>query len=322
MKTILYICESYMEYEQQVINLIEKELNYNCIYIDLNKYEYNYKNLLERFYGKTIYPLFFKENYKKRKTVENIIKDIEKLEKKIDIIFYIRPTIRMKRLLKYLKEKNIKMISHQWDSLKKVGDDGSYIKYFDKNLFFDKQDAIKYNGYFLPNFYIKERVEKLEEEYDIYTIISHGKHGNRIEQLEEIAKNLKEKNIKFLFLVYTKEKNIKSEYLTIIDKPISLKENYNNMLKSKVILEIGDKKNQGGLTFRAIDSLGLKKKLVTNYDFVKEYDFYNPKNIYILRDENIEIPVEFFEQEYEEVDKKIYEKYSGKSWIKNIFMEE
>lgn len=322
MKNILYIGESYMGYEKQVINLIEKELNYNCIYIDLNRYKFDYKNLLERFYGKIIYPIFFKENYKKRKTIDNIIKDIEELKEKIDIIFYIKPTIKMERLLKYLREKNIKMISHQWDSLKKVGDDGSYIKYFDKNLFFDKKDTIKYNGYFLPNFYIEEKVEKLEEEYDIYTIISHGKHGNRIEQLEEIAKNLKEKNIKFLFLVYTKEKNIKSEYLTIIDKPISLKENYNNMLKSKVILEIGDKKNQGGLTFRAIDSLGLKKKLVTNYDFVKEYDFYNPKNIYILRDENIEIPVEFFEQEYEEVDKKIYEKYSGKNWIKNIFMEE
>lgn len=311
-----------MGYEKQVINLIEKELNYNCIYIDLNKYKFDYKNLLERFYGKIIYPIFFKENYKKRKTIDNIIKDIEELKEKIDIIFYIKPTIKMERLLKYLREKNIKMISHQWDSLKKVGDDGSYIKYFDKNVFFDKKDTINYNGYFLPNFYIEEKVEKLEEEYDIYTIISHGKHGNRIKQLEEIAKNLKEKNIKFLFLVYTKEKNIKSEYLTIIDKPISLKENYNNMLKSKVILEIGDKKNQGGLTFRAIDSLGLKKKLVTNYDFVKEYDFYNPKNIYILRDENIEIPVEFFEQEYEEVDKKIYEKYSGKNWIKNIFMEE
>lgn len=322
MKNILYIGESYMEYEKQVINLIEKELNYNCIYIDLNRYKFNYKNLLERFYGKIIYPIFFKENYKKRKIIENIIDDIENIREKIDFIFYIRPTIRMERLLKYLRGKNIKMISHQWDSLKKVGDDGSYIKYFDKNLFFDKKDAIKYNGYFLPNFYIEEKIEKSEEEYDIYTIISHGKHGNRIEQLEEIAKNLKEKNIKFLFLVYTKEKNIKSEYLTIINKPISLKENHNNMLKSKVILEIGDKENQGGLTFRAIDSIGLKKKLVTNYEFIKEYDFYSPKNIYILRDENMDIPVEFFKQKYEKLDKKIYEKYSGKSWIKNIFMED
>lgn len=322
MKTVLYIGESYMGYEKEVIELIEKELNYKCIYLDLNKYRYKYKNIIERFYGNIIYQLFFKESYKKRKIIEKIIADIEKIHKNVDIIFYIKPTIKMERLLKYLKEKKIKMISHQWDSLKKVGDSGSYKKYFDKNIFFDKKDAIKCSGQFLPNFYIEKRIDFIKEEYDVYTIISHGKHGNRINQIEEIAKKLKENKIKYLFLVYTKEKDIKSNYLTIIDKPISLEENYNNMLKSKVILEIGDKENQGGLTFRAIDSLGLRKKLITNYEFIKEYDFYNPRNIYILKDKETDIPLEFFEKKYQELDKEIYEKYSGKSWIKNIFMED
>lgn len=319
MKTVLYIGESYLGYEKKVIKLIETVLGYNCIYIDLNKYQYKYKNIFERIYANSFYRFFYKRIYKKEKITKQIIKDIDKIDNKIDIIFFIRPTSRILSLLEYLKSKNIKMISHQWDSLKKVKDNGEYTKFFDKNIFFDEKDALKFKGKFLPNFYSEINDKNELVEYEIYSIISHGKNGNRIIELEKIAKNLFENGLKYLFLVYTKEKNIKSKYLTIINTPISLEENYQNMKKSKIILEIGDLENQGGLTFRAIDSLGLKKKLITNYGFITNYDFYNENNIFVLKENCYNIPKEFLESEYKELDDKIYKKYSGETWIRNIF---
>lgn len=318
MKKVLYIGESYLGYEKEVKKLIESNLNYEVIYIDLTKYEYNYKNFFERLYAK-IFFIITNKNYKKEKAIDNLIKDVKIIEDKIDIIFFIRVTDKLERFIKYLYSLNKYMIYHQWDSLKKLKDTGKCIKYFNKASTFDEEDAKNYNMEFIPNFYLKKHIlNKNELEYDLFTIISHAKNGNRIKILEKIALKLKEKNIKYKFLVYTKEKNIKSENLIIINKPISIEENYNLMRKSKVILEIGDDINQGGLTFRAIDSLGLNKKLITNYKFIENYDFYNPNNILIWND-NIEINIDFFKKEYQKLDEDIYFKYSDEEWIKRIF---
>lgn len=318
MKTVLYIGESYLGYEIKVKKLIEEKLGYNVIYVDLTQFEYNYKNIFEKIYAK-IYFLFTKKKYRKEKMIDSLLKEVKKVEHKIDIIFFIRATDRLERFVKYLYSLNKYMIYHQWDSLKKLKDTGKCIKYFNKASTFDRQDAIDNNIKFLPNFYINDK--KLDEnklEYDLFTIISHGKNGKRIDILEKIALKLKNKGIKYKFLVYTNENNVESKNLTIIKKPISLEENYHFMKKSKIILEIGDNFKQGGLSFRAIDSIGLKKKLVTNYDFIKDYDFYDENNIFVLNSD-LEIPDEFFKSEYRILDDSIYIKYSGETWIKEVF---
>ena len=86
------------------------------------------------------------------------------------------------------------------------------------------------------------------------------------------------------------------------------------------MLEIGHPQ-QKGLSFRAIDSLGMDKKLITNYEFIEDYDFYNRNNIYILKDNNIEIPVKFFKNDYQEIDNKIKNNYKDKEWIKKMFFQ-
>lgn len=319
MKTVLYIGESYLGYEQEVKKLIEEVLNYRVIYLDLTKYEYSYRNSFERIYTKLFFKLIKKQDFKKEKMIKSLIEDVKKIEKEIDIIFYIRATDRMEKFIKYLHGLNKEMIYHQWDSLKKIKDSGKCVKYFHKASSFDKENAQKLGIKFIPNFYLnKDLKEKEEIKYEVFTIISHGKNGKRIDILEKLAEKLKKGNISYKFLVFTKEK-IKSKNLTIIDKPISIDENYKLMKQSKIILEIGDKINQGGLTFRAIDSLGLRKKLITNYDFIKNYEFYNSNNIYILKENIDEDILEFFKKEYKPLPEKIYEKYSGEFWIKNIF---
>ena len=318
MKKVLYIGESYLEYEKEVKKLIEEKLGYNVIYLDLTKYEYSYKNIFERMYSK-IYFLLTKKNYKKEKMIDNLIKTTKKFENEIDIIFFIRATDKLERFIKYLYSLNKYMIYHQWDSLKKLRDTGNCIKYFNKASTFDKQDAKINNIEYIPNFYLeKNRLNEDKIEYDLFTIISHGKNGNRLNILEKIAQKLENKKIKYKFLVYTKEKDIISKNLTIINEPISLEKNYEFMKKSKIILEIGDNINQGGLTFRAIDSIGLNKKLITNYKFIEECDFYDLNNIYILK-EDLEIPMNFFETKYKKLNKEIYKEYSGETWIKKIF---
>ena len=73
------------------------------------------------------------------------------------------------------------------------------------------------------------------------------------------------------------------------------------------------------MSFRPFEAIGLKKKLITNNIEIKNYDFYDPQNIFVIEDiENISISKDFFESEYKELPKEIVEKYFIKNWIETI----
>ena len=60
-------------------------------------------------------------------------------------------------------------------------------------------------------------------------------------------------------------------------------------------------------------------KLITTNKDIKNYDFYNPNNIFVWDENTKEIPDSFFELQYQELPKEIFEKYSLKTWIKTVF---
>lgn len=69
---------------------------------------------------------------------------------------------------------------------------------------------------------------------------------------------------------------------------LTFEDNIAHINKTKTLLEIV-KENQTGLTMRTLESLCFKKKLITNNKNIENYEFYSPKNIFILgKDENIE----------------------------------
>ena len=74
---------------------------------------------------------------------------------------------------------------------------------------------------------------------------------------------------------------------------------------------------QLGLTIRVLEALGAKKKLITTNEDIVNYDFYCPENIY-LYDGKIDMNNVFFKEDYKEVSQGIYEKYSLRSWLKEI----
>jgi hypothetical protein len=48
------------------------------------------------------------------------------------------------------------------------------------------------------------------------------------------------------------------------------------------------------LIFRVFEALGYKKKLITNNQDITSYDFYNENNIFVITNENYQIPLDFF----------------------------
>ena len=88
--------------------------------------------------------------------------------------------------------------------------------------------------------------------------------------------------------------------------------------KTNIILDVNDRKQQG-LTIRTLETLLAGKKMITTNKDIVNYDFYNRNNICVIDRKNITIPISFFDNEYENIDKEILYKYSVKGWIDDVF---
>jgi hypothetical protein len=88
--------------------------------------------------------------------------------------------------------------------------------------------------------------------------------------------------------------------------------------QTNVILDlIRDK--QSGLSFRIFEAMAYQKKIITSNAYVKDYDFYNPNNILILDENNVQIDSTFFVTPYQPIPEEIYQKYTLSHWVNTIF---
>src|SRR5690606_39098696 len=91
-------------------------------------------------------------------------------------------------------------------------------------------------------------------------------------------------------LVGKKAKTNKIKGLEVIEKGIPFSEIFKYSENSKIVIDIAHA-NQKGLSMRPFEALGLKRKLITNNTDIKNYDFYNPNNIFIIENfDNLDIP--------------------------------
>ena len=228
------------------------------------------------------------------------------------------------------KQKKAKFILYIWDDLhitKKFNFD-AISPYFDEIVSYCPQDSEKYGFRYRPTFYTNYYLYKGQKKQ--YQISMMGtSHSGRV----NIWCNLINKYNTFLSKTYLylvcgtvkdllmgkiflKKQGLKSEDLHIFS--VSLKDSAEIMMRSQITLDI-PQTGQMGVTMRTYESIAAKTKLITTNPYVKDYDFYNPNNICIIDKDNPEVPKEFWDTPFEEVDEQIMEKYTVKQWVKDIF---
>ena len=224
-----------------------------------------------------------------------IVNDIQKKFFKSKLIFWLWNKVddKKKEYLDYLKSKKIEIWS------------------------FDKEDCNKYNLKYNTQFYFMldtKRISKINKK-DIYFI---GGDENRIEILEKLNEEFEKMNIKCEINILKQrfKKYSLNQRKLLINKPISYGDVIKNVMESFCILEI-NRKNQSGLTLRVMESLFLEKKLISNNKNLKNYKFYNPDNIFILREDlsNIEEIKNFLKIPYKKIDEKIKKEYLITEWV-------
>ena len=250
-----------------------------------------------------------------------------------DYIFFVNPDAVTKKSLNNLKSifPECKFILYMWDSVKNKGAE-KIIECFDNKYSFDSDDCDKYKMKFRPLFYADTFERKFPQSSFKYDVSFIGTvHSDRAKILWDIKDYCEKNNLNYYFYLYVPGKLLL--YLRLLfnkdlrkwDKKYIHTESVKKEAVAKVsastrcVIDINHPK-QSGLTMRTIEMIGLKQKLITTNENIKNYDFYCEENQIAINRKKIVLDKEKMIQEYVEIPEEIYKKYSLSSWVNDIFL--
>lgn len=240
-------------------------------------------------------------------------------------------------IIKYVRERNkhCKLYYWMWDSVAFSGKALLYngVKHWKKLnklrsrynfeiLSFDKSDCKKYNLIFHRQIIpvIKNLDVKIGDKYSIY-FCGHDK--GRVSLLKKLGHIFVSYGFKPHFDIvpgkdgYVDNKGCES----FIHKCKS--KSYLDFLTSELshgaILEVVQS-GQHGITWRPIEAAVYRRKLITNFKDIKNYDFYNPQNIFIIGEDNYNDLNIFLSSEFQEIPPEIINQYCFDGWL-SLFMQ-
>jgi hypothetical protein len=226
------------------------------------------------------------------------------------------------------RQKKAKKIYFIWDTLAFYQKRIKNTPYFDFVFSFEKKDCEKYGFYFLSDFYTDcFKPESLPIEYD-YSFISTAKPGKIGDYLcikSELENRGFTKGYTHLYiqgkLIYQYFALKNSDFRQIGFKNMSTEkisyEDYATITKkSRYVIDCVTK-GQTGLTMKVFEALAAKKKIITNNSSVADYDFYDPRNIWIFGSNSNE---EFWKPGFfsEITSEEAIKHYSLDAWIDKL----
>ncbi|TKC03500.1 CgeB family protein [Pedobacter cryotolerans] len=326
-KNILIISVQFFNYE----HIISKELIRLGATVDL--FDERPSN---SFYSKAIIRL--KKSLYQRRIDQHFLKILNKIKnKQYDYFLLIKGEATPVFFLEHLKKNHpkIQFVYYTYDSFKNNPNGLENLRFFDRKFTFDHLDARIYNLGFRPLFFANEYANINENTTDYQYDLSFigTAHSDRYYISQNIAswcKNVGLNMFNFYFspskILFNIKKIADKNFLMFDRKKISFDSLTHTEIitlyqKSKAILDINHP-GQNGLTMRTFETLGAGRKLITTNPDVQRYPFYDPKNIFIIDRKNPQLNIEFFNGEFNSIEKDIYFAMSLTGWLKELFVQE
>ncbi len=313
---ICVISFDFWQYDAHIVHVLQK-MGIDAHHINLGAYQH--KNLAARIKN-AFSKVFLKKNLKKQQRQQLILDSLKKFGKQ-DQILVINPEQIDREYHLEIKKYTSRYIAYLYDSLARNPAE-HVLDLFDKIFSFDKNDSEKHGFELITNYnYLPESQYNKNTKYDLVYLASFDE---RLLVLYKILEKIENFGLKYFYVIVGKKtwkKQVSGKTAanrTYTRKRIQHKEIPKYYQQGKVILDLV-RENQYGLSFRIFEAMALKKKVITNNATIAEYDFYNPKNILILKDDLSNIEKSFFGSDYEDLPKEIYEKYTLNNWVKTVF---
>ena len=165
---------------------------------------------------------------------------------------------------------------------------------------FDKVDARRFGIGMAGQFFRYVKVETHEAGNDCFFC---GLPKDRANELELLRRILQKHGCSCDFVI-PKSKEERISYDEYLDR----------LSRSRCVVDLCQKM-QTGLTRRPIEAIFYNKKLITNNILIKEYDFYNPENVFIFGADKTDKLGEFVKKAAVPVADEIKEKYDVNGWL-------
>ena len=267
-----------------------------------------------------------------------------------DYFLVIRGNVLTEDIVNEIKEKalkpNAKTIFYAWDSFENMRHKGELGRLFDRRSTFDSVDAKNNSDYeLLPLFYTDEFdanqvTNPVENKYDYVSVAAFYPFRYRYFKALKEANPDKKLALKLYLApsVYRGKKLKDPKLVKNLDMdivsfaPFEAEYIRNLCLSSKAVVDFAQE-NQQGLTMRTMETLGIKRKLVTNNIYLKDYEFYNEDNAMVMEDlpakaDNAEATGDYsafvlpdntwLDKPYVE-NEETRKKYSVHAWLDNLF---
>lgn len=309
---IVVISLDHWNYDKHIISDLQSK-GITSQHINFGDYKHpSFFSRIKNFFFK----VFLKKNLKKILRQEYIIERLETIGKQ-DQILVINPDLIEKKYHLMIKEHTHKYIAYLYDSVARYPVQDLLEGVFDEIYSFDTDDVKKYNFKPTTNYNYLEKKDFQWIEAPNYQLFYLASYDDRMALLSEIAQKLNAIKVTFRFIIVTKKvKEI--PFIEIRKERINqedLGEFYN---QTNVILDLV-RDQQTGLSFRIFEAMAYQKKIITSNTAVRNYDFYNPNNILVLDENNLQIDASFFTTMYQPIPDEIYQKYTLSHWVDTIF---
>lgn len=300
------------------IHIQLQKVNQESTYINCLEFKYEYANILNRisnFCSKT----FLKKNVKKIYRTDKIIQTLNGLSHQ-DYILFINSGDFDAKVFDLAKTKTKKLITYNYDSIKRVPLTPNAKEIFSKIYSFDSKDVENHPYLIKTNNYIYIEKQPIKESFLTKAFVVLSKDKKRNKTISKIADQFDNNQYKgkYEFVIVDKPNKSLNKNLIFSKNRISLSEIASKIESTEIMVDIV-RKDQKGLSFRVFESLAYQKKLITTNSSIKNYDFYNPNNILIIDEDNPIILNSFLEAKYDPIPSEVYNQYTIETWVNNIF---
>lgn len=243
-----------------------------------------------------------------------LVKEIKTIRKYRLIIIF--DAYYLTALLWLVKKHLCRLIIWHWNTESWIrGVEGNFLKIFSEQWTFDNGDSIKYNWHLNTQFYFISSGIVKEVPRNVAFFV--GQDKGRAKTLELISKYCEKAGLQIKFSLVVRDSQKYRNIKWAVSKYIDYSEIVNNLIKSKVVIDLV-KPHQQGLTLRCTEALMFKKKIITNNKNIEKEKLYNKNNIFIINKDPWDDLINFINTPFQDSE-EIREYYDFKIWLDRFF---
>lgn len=218
-------------------------------------------------------------------------------------------------LFKYIRKRYRKrLIFWHWNPIKKDKEISIWkeTKKMCEHWTFNPSDVEKYGMNLNNQFFFYQNQKDISKEESAFFV---GTDKGRYEKIVAISDDLKDRGISIDFHIVSMNCNDTRKY---IEKTyMEYSEVMSHIRKSKAVVEIVQD-GQNGLTARALEAMFFETKLITNNREIRNFNFYNDNNIFIIGEDNSDRLDSFLHTPFQPIEKEALYQYDANGWLNNF----